>query len=117
MRKAKAWCAMPRQLFTAADIRRLALEQKSELLILGPVDIVTPEAVDVARELGVRLVRESPGGSPPAGPAGAPAPPWPFAALLPPLKLVAGGGVVMDPFGEVLAAPEMQVRLKDVATS
>ncbi|MBK8794024.1 MAG: hypothetical protein IPN59_13075 [Holophaga sp.] len=51
---------MPRQLFIAADIRRLASEQKSKLLILSPEDIVTPEAVDTARELGVRLEYEKP---------------------------------------------------------
>jgi len=48
-----------RQLFTAADIRRLAREQKSDVLILGHTDLITPEAVDLARELRVRLIRES----------------------------------------------------------
>ena len=104
---------MPRQLFTAADIRRLGREQKSDLLFLSPDDLVTPEAVDVARELGIRLVREassrpvSAGSSPPAERPG-------VHALLPPLKAVQGGGVILDPFGAGLAAPEMNVRLKDV---
>ena len=49
-----------RQLFTAADIRRVAREQKSDLLVLGHGDLITPEAVDRAKELGVRLVREPP---------------------------------------------------------
>ena len=46
-----------RQLFTAADIRRLSRDQKTDRLELGPDDLITPEAVDVARELGVRLAR------------------------------------------------------------
>jgi hypothetical protein len=45
---------MARQLFTAADIRRIARVHKSELLVLSPADLITPEAVDLARELGVR---------------------------------------------------------------
>jgi ethanolamine utilization protein EutQ len=107
---------MPRQLFTAADIRRLGREQKSDLLFLSPDDLVTPEAVDVARELGIQLMREAPaeqfpaGSSPPAERSGIRRP-------LPPLKAVRGGGVVMDPFGVGLAAPEMNVRLKDVITA
>jgi ethanolamine utilization protein EutQ len=113
---------MPRQLFTAADIRRVAGEQKSDLLILSPDDLVTPEAVDVARDLGVRLVRESPGASP-ASPVPAPeahAPPMlPAAtpATLPPLKVMRDFGVFLDPFGEGLATPGTNVRLKDVVTS
>jgi len=38
---------MPRQLFTAEDIRRLARE-RAETLLLAPDDIVTHEAMDVA---------------------------------------------------------------------
>ena len=46
---------MTRQLFTAADIRRIHSEQKSAVLLLGPVDLITPEAVDLAAEYGVQL--------------------------------------------------------------
>ena len=55
-----------KQLFTAADIRRVAREQKSDLLVLGHADLITPEAVDRAKELGVRLIREPPPERPPA---------------------------------------------------
>ncbi len=111
---------MPRQLFTAADLRRLAREQKSDLLILSPDDLITPEAVDVARELGVRLVREGPEatqGIPasPVSPTPSQRPAVPVA--LPPLKMVLGSSVIMDPFGEGLATPGTNVRLKDVVTS
>jgi hypothetical protein len=57
---------MTRQLFTAADIRRLVREQKASVLVMGPDDLITPEASDVARELGVSIVRE-PGAAPLAG--------------------------------------------------
>ena len=107
---------MPRQLFTAADIRRLGREQKSTLLFLSPEDILTPEAADTARELGVQVVRESAASPPPAGyapPASRPV----FSRPLPPLKQIFGGGVVLDPFGEGLASPGAKVRLKDVVSS
>ena len=98
-----------RQLFTAADIRRLAREQKSDLLVLGHADLITPEAVDRAKELGVRLVREPP----PARPM----PHAPRSTTLPPLKVVRSTSVLMDAFGEGLATPNTNVRLKDVITS
>jgi ethanolamine utilization protein EutQ len=97
---------MTRQLFTASDIRRLARDHKQTLLIMGRDDLVTPEAVDLARELGVRLVREEA-----ATPVAASALP------LPPLKVVRGAGVVMESFGGDLPAPGTNVRLKDVVTS
>ena len=49
---------MPRQLFTAEDIRRLARE-RVETLLLAPNDIVTHEATDIAFSLGVKLIREA----------------------------------------------------------
>jgi len=100
---------MTRQLFTAADIRRVAHEQKSDLLVLGHADLITPEAIDRAKELGVRLVREPP----PARPT----PPAPRSTTLPPLKVVRSTSVLMDAFGEGLATPNTNVRLKDVITS
>lgn len=106
---------MPRQLFTAADIRRISREQKSELVVLSSDDIVTPEARDIARELGIQFFIEDP--------AKQNIPPQPqlaalsSQALLPPLKMIFGGGVIMDPFGEGLASPGTNVRLKDVISS
>jgi ethanolamine utilization protein EutQ len=99
-----------RQLFTAADIRRVAREQKSDLLVLGHADLITPEAVDLAKELGVRLVRE------PAPPAAPPAP-RAVRTTLPPLKVVRGAGVALEAFGGGGATPGMNVQLKDVITS
>lgn len=108
---------MPKQLFTAADIQNIGLVQKSNFLLLGPNDIITPEAVDVARELGIRLIRENPDSNQRIDEAKvvslSPSTPMP----LHPLKMVFGGGVIMDPFGEGLATPGTNVRLKDVITS
>lgn len=103
---------MPKQLFTAADIRHLAHDLKSNLLVVAPDDLITPEAVDLARELGVRIVREAA-----AAPANQSSPPTPFPRPLPPLKVIKGAGVVMDSFGNEFATPGSNVRLKDVITA
>ncbi|MBE7535022.1 MAG: hypothetical protein HS124_04735 [Anaerolineales bacterium] len=47
---------MPRQFFTADDIRRLA-QQCADSLTIAPGDVVTQEAQDVASALGVRFVQ------------------------------------------------------------
>ncbi len=118
---------MARQLFTAADIRRIHTEQKSAVLVLGPIDLITPEAADLANELGMRLIREPPSGGNGTGNADAgggglgdgalsSAPP-PLSAPLPPLRVVSRGQVALDPFGQELATPGANVRLKDVITS
>lgn len=104
---------MPRQLFTAADVRRVVREQKSAVLVLGPADLITPEAVDVARELGLRLIHETPGAAPMTAPAASTAPAGP----IPPLKVARHAGQVLDAFGEGLTTPGMRVALKDVVTS
>jgi ethanolamine utilization protein EutQ len=91
---------MSRQVFTAADIRRVHQTHTSGVLLLGPVDIVTPEAADLAKELGLRLIRETPPGG------GTPV-----------LRVVHGGQVTLEPFGEGLASPGTNVRLKDVITA
>ena len=93
---------MTRQLFVASDIRRLVHEQKSNLLIVGPDDLITPEAQDVARELGVQIRREEAANK-------APAP-----ATLPPLKVVHGANVVLESFEPGASA---NTRLRDVITS
>lgn len=99
---------MSRQIFTAADIRHVYQTHASGVLLLGPVDIVTPEAVDLASELGLKLVREAASGGdvsrPPDG-------------GLPPLRVVRGRQVRLEPFAEGLATPGTDVRLKDVIGS
>jgi ethanolamine utilization protein EutQ len=102
---------MPRQLFTAEDIRRLGRDSardKSATLVLGPDDIVTAEASDVAFSLGVRLVRETE--SPSALRVAA-------SPALPPLKVVRGASVQMERFLEGVEIPGTNTRLKDVITT
>ncbi|HEY9088676.1 MAG TPA: cupin domain-containing protein [Anaerolineaceae bacterium] len=106
---------MSRQVFTAADIRRVHQTHPSGVLVLGPVDIVTPQAVDLAAELGLRLVRETPDDirkTPDDIRA-----PRAASGELPPLRVVHGRLVTPEPFGEGLASPGTDVRLKDVITS
>ncbi len=108
---APASLALNKKLFTAADIRRLARDLKSTLLVVGADDLITPEAADLAKELGVRLVRQ------PAPAASERLKPEPFPAPLPPLKLVKGAGVLMEPFGAGLATPGADVHFKDAIAS
>ena len=101
---------MTRQIFTAEDIRRIAREQ-SAALVLGPGDIVTHEAQDVAVALGVTLIRETESG-PNAKRDAVIANP-----SLPPLKVVRGAAVALERFTEGESTPGADVRLKDVVTS
>lgn len=100
---------MPRQLFTAEDIRRLARE-RVETLLLAPDDIVTHEATDTAFALGVKLIRETESTSG-------------FASKrmdlpnLPPLKVVRMSNVQLGPFLEGRTTPGTNVWLKDVVTT
>ena len=96
---------MPRQLFTAEDIRRLARE-RAETLLIAPDDIVTHEAMDVAIALGVKLIRETE--STVAFKKESLSP------NLPPLKVVRMSNVQVEPFLEGKTTPGTNVWLKDV---
>ena len=99
---------MPRQLFTAEDIRRLARE-RVETLLLAPDDIVTAEATDIAFALGVKLIRETESTFGLKKESLSP--------NLPPLKVVKMSGVQLDPFLEGKTTPGTNVWLKDVVTT
>jgi ethanolamine utilization protein EutQ len=101
---------MPRQLFTAEDIRRLARE-KTETLVLGHEDILTHEAADTAYALGVKVIRET---GPAAGLGRAPLSP---VSNLPPLKVVPLANVQVEPFLEGKTTPGTNVWLKDVVVT
>ncbi len=108
---------MSRQLFTAEDIRRIAHE-RSDTLLLGADDIVTHEAMDVAYSLGVKVIRETESDSKHVlSGAEASRKEAPFDSSqrgsLPPLKVVHGVNVNMEPFLEGPATPGTNVRLKD----
>jgi len=101
---------MPRQLFTAEDIRRLARE-RAETLLLAPDDILTHEAADVAYALGVKVIRET------ASAAGLKNDSPPVVSNLPPLKVVRMGSVQVEPFLEGKTTPGTNVWLKDVVVT
>lgn len=102
---------MPRQLFTAEDIRRLARERVGTLL-LAPDDIVTHEATDTAFALGIKLIRET-GAGQDLGRSAAPA----VSHGLPPLKVVRMSNVQVEPFLEGKTTPGTNVWLKDVVVT
>src|SRR5512138_3562296 len=109
---------MPRQLFTAEDIRRLARE-RVETLLLAPDDIVTHEATDTAFALGVKLIRET---ESTVGPAlsrveGLGRSAVPLVANLPPLKVVKMSSVQVEPFLDGKTTPGTNVWLKDVVVT
>ena len=104
---------MPRQLFTAEDIRRLARE-RMETLVLAPDDIFTHEAQDVAFALGLRMIRETESASGLREAGGA------LSSIqqnLPPLKVVKMANVQMDRFQEGKTTPGTNVWLKDVVVT
>jgi ethanolamine utilization protein EutQ len=101
---------MPRQLFTAEDIRRLSREN-TRTLVLGQDDILTHEAADVAFAMGMKVIREGSAGRALQGQA-PPSPPD-----LPPLKLVRMANIQLDPFLEGKTTPGTNVWLKDVVVT
>ena len=105
---------MPRQLFTAEDIRRLARE-RVETLLLAPDDIVTHEATDTAIALGIKLIRETVSASRVGRAEGirkdASVP------ALPPLKVVRMSNGQVEPFLEGRTTPGTNVWLKDVVVT
>jgi len=102
---------MPRQLFTADDIRRLARE-RVETLLLAPDDIVTHEATDTAFALGVKLIRETESASGLRKEALSS-----VQQTLPPLKVVKMADVQMDRFLEGTTTPGTNIWLKDVVVT
>jgi ethanolamine utilization protein EutQ len=102
---------MPRQLFTADDIRRLAHE-RVETLLLAPDDIVTHEAADTAFALGVKLIRETESASSLRRDALSS-----VQQTLPPLKVVKMANVQMEQFLEGKTTRGTNVWLKDVVVT
>ena len=102
---------MPRQLFTADDIRRLARE-RVETLLLAPDDIVTHEATDTAFALGVKLIRETGSASGLRKDALSS-----VQQSLLPLKVVRMANVQVEPFLEGRTTPGTNVWLKDVVVT
>ncbi len=98
------------ELFSAADIRRLVKEEGCQYLLLGPYDRITPEALDVARDLGMQVHRDgdiSGGRSLP-----------PLLNKQPrsgrPITLVKASTIQLEPFAFDVGRPNMNIHLKDV---
>lgn len=110
-----------RRLFTAADVRNLK-ESGATKIDLGPADLVTPEAEDVAKALKVALVRTRT--DPLAEQVRAvvqemqarAADPRPPSARGAQVRVIRGGGVELEPFPFDVKQPEMHIRTKDVVT-
>lgn len=101
------------QIFTAADIYRLAQEPGGHYLLLAPDDRITPEALDAAHALGVQVHRE---GDPSGGYS---LPPLVGKSARPGRKLVhvKADWVQLSPFAFNVNRPEMNIHVADVITS
>ena len=97
------------QIFTGADIRRLAAEDGCRHLVLAPDDRITPEAEDVAKGLGMRIQREGDSSD------DRPSPNRPIRSERP-VSLVKADAVRLKPFPVDVGRPEMNIRLTDVIT-
>ena len=106
----RVYLLMPRQLFTAEDIRRLSREN-TETLVLGHDDIITHEASDVAYALGVKVIREKASGVSFRNDA------RPAVSNLPPLKVVRMANVQVEPFLDGKTTSGTNVWLKDVVVT
>ncbi len=107
---------MHRHFFTADDIYQLINKQNSSVLLIGPDDIITPEADDLAIKLGLRVIREigkQDSVSKQIQPDFHKLP----SQFLPPLKVVRGSQVVLEKFGSDTYEQNANTRLKDVITS
>lgn len=101
-----------RQFFTAEDIRRLAREENCRQLILSADDVITAEAVDAARRLGVAVRR---GGEARGDRPGVPRPSdAPRSGR--PITHVRADAVRLEPFAAGVGPAEMAIRLADVIT-
>lgn len=107
---------MARQFFTADDILQLARQERSNVLLLGPEDVITLAAEELAEKLGLPVIRESAGEGLSTSHSTL-TDPLSTAEILPPLKVVHGSQIYLDKFGLDPKALEANVHLKDVITS
>ncbi len=110
---------MPKRLYSAADIR--SLKERGETRIeLAPDDIVTPEAEDVAKDLGVALVRmqrdplEAQVRAVVNAMSSGAVDKRPPSARGAKVKLVRGDQIQLQPFGFDVKRPDMNICTTDV---
>jgi len=101
-----------REFFSAADIRRLAGEG-CQYLLLAPNDRITPEALDVARDLGIQIHREGDISG------GRTLPPLLNKRVRSgkPIKLVKANNIRLEPFAFDVGHPEMNIHVTDIITA
>lgn len=102
---------MPTSVLTASDVVAAAT-RGLRVLEVRPEVVVTPLAVDEARERGVELRVLAAAPAPGPAPGGATAPP-----AAPTVRHVATRGLSLDPFPLPGPPPAMDVRLRDVITA
>jgi ethanolamine utilization protein EutQ len=113
---------MPRRLFSAAEIRTRK-ECGETRIELAPDDLVTPEAVDVAKDLGIALVRmerdplEADVRAVVKAMSGGALDRRPPQARGVKVRLVRGNQAQTEPFGVDVKRPDMNIRTKDVITA
>jgi ethanolamine utilization protein EutQ len=112
---------MPKRLFSAAEIR--TWKGRGETRIeLAPDDLVTPEAVDVAKDLGVALMRlekdplEAHVRAVVKAMSAGMLDRRPTAARGAKVRVVRGNQVQLEPLGVDVKRPSMNIRTKDVVT-
>jgi ethanolamine utilization protein EutQ (cupin superfamily) len=105
-----------RYFFTADDIYQLIYQQNSSVLLLGPDDIITAEAEDLANRLGLRVIRQMETQSPFPKQIH-PDFDTPPSQFPPPLKVVRGSQVVLEKFGYNTSEHDANTLLKDVIIS
>jgi len=107
---------MRRHFFTADDIYQLINKQNASVLLIGPDDIITPQAEDLAIKLGLRVIREN-GTQDSVSKQIQPDFHKLPSQFLPPLIVVRGSQVVLEKFGSDTSEQNANTHLKDVITS
>ncbi len=102
-----------RRFFAAADIHRLMEKEGCKYLLLTPTDIITPEALDIAREIGMQIHRE--GDAP--GCNSLPPLLGRYTAPGTPVTLIRASSVCLKPFAYDVGHPKMNIQLSDIITA
>ncbi len=102
-----------RRFFSAADIRSLAEKDGCRYLLLASTDIITPEALDIAHEVGIQIHRKG------DIPGCVSLPPLIGRSTAPgtPIILIKSNSIRLKPFAYDVGHPEMNIQLSDIITA
>ena len=101
------------QVFTGLDIRRLAREGGARYLLLAADDRITPEAMDIARSLGMQVHRQGD----PLADRSEPPPVNTHPLDERPIAHINAESIRLESFAADVGHPEMNIRLKDVIST